>query len=96
VRCHGRPKAIGATAFGQEASSLLADYALAHGLSDLGLARRLGCPVEALAMLRLCRLPRDAGEVAQVAGRFGCDAEALAELAGVGAKGKRETTRKAA
>jgi hypothetical protein len=46
----------------------LADYALAHGLSDLGLARRLGCAVEALAMLRLCRLPRDAGEVAHPTG----------------------------
>jgi hypothetical protein len=55
----------------------LADYALAHGLSDLGLARRLNCPVEALALLRLCRLPRDAGEVAQIAGRFACDAGAL-------------------
>jgi hypothetical protein len=56
------------------------------GLSDLGLARRLGCAVEALAMLRLCRLPRDAGEVAQTAGRFGCEPEALAEVAGVGGK----------
>jgi hypothetical protein len=34
-------------------------------------------------MLRLCRLPRDAGEVAQIAARFGCDAGALADLAGV-------------
>jgi hypothetical protein len=66
----------------------LADYALAHGLSDLGLTRRLGCAVEALAMLRLCRLPRDAGEVAQIAARFGCDPQALAELAGVEPKGK--------
>jgi hypothetical protein len=35
-------------------------------------------------MLRLCRLPRDRGEVAQSAGRFGCDAEALTVLAGMG------------
>jgi hypothetical protein len=58
------------------------------GLSDLGLARRLGCAVEALAMLRLCRLPKDRGEVELIAARFGCDPQALAELAGVGPKGK--------
>jgi hypothetical protein len=62
----------------------LADYALAHGLGDLGLARRLGCAVEVLPMLLLCRMPRDAGEVAQIACRFGCDPRALAEVAGVG------------
>jgi hypothetical protein len=59
-----------------------------NGLSDLGLAGRLGCAVEVLTDLRLCRLPQDAGEVAQIAGRFGCNADALAELAGVGAKSK--------
>jgi hypothetical protein len=55
------------------------------------LARRLGCAVEALVNLRLCRLPRDAGEAAQIAGRFGCDAEPLAEVAGIGAKGNPGT-----
>jgi hypothetical protein len=54
------------------------------GLSDLSLSQRLGCPVETLAMLRLCRLPRDAGEVGQIAARCGCDPQALAELAEVG------------
>jgi hypothetical protein len=33
-------------------------------------------------------MPRDAGEVAQVAVRFGGDAQALADLAGLGSKGK--------
>jgi hypothetical protein len=52
--------------------------------ANLGLARRLGYAVEALSDLRLCRMPRDAGAVAQIAGRFACDPQALAELAGVG------------
>jgi hypothetical protein len=33
-------------------------------------------------------MPRDAGEVALIANRFGCDAQALADLAGVGPTGK--------
>jgi hypothetical protein len=40
---------------------------------------------------QLCRMPRDAGEVAQIATPFGCDPQALAELAGVGAKGNSAT-----
>ena len=60
----------------------LAEHALRHGLRDLGLAQRLGCAVEVLTDLRLCRMPRDLAEVAQIAGRFGCVVGALAEVAG--------------
>jgi hypothetical protein len=34
-------------------------------------------------MLRLCRRPFDRGEVEVIAQRFGCDPQALAEVAGV-------------
>ena len=48
--------------------SALARHAESHGLDDAGLAAALGCSVETLAMLRLCRLPAAAGPVVSYAG----------------------------
>jgi hypothetical protein len=66
-------------------ASLLAAYARSEELDDAGLATALGCPVTELAMIRLCRVPRtDPKEfwedVHQVAGRFGLNADRLAEV----------------
>ncbi len=59
----------------------LAEYALAQGgLSDVGLAARLGCPVETLVNLRLCRVPRNDADVLTIARRFGLDPATLAEV----------------
>jgi hypothetical protein len=41
-------------------------------------------------------MPWEAGEVAQIAARFSCDPQALAELAGVGAKGNPATASESA
>jgi hypothetical protein len=62
----------------------LAGYARSERLDDTGLAARLGCPVQTLTHLRLCRCPRERAplfrqDVVQIAGRFGVDADALAE-----------------
>jgi hypothetical protein len=66
----------------------LAAYQVEHGLSDLGLARELGCTAEALTMLRLCRAPREGADGAEdlrrVAERFGCDPARLAAALGLG------------
>jgi hypothetical protein len=62
----------------------LAALAAGEKLDDPGLAARLGCPVENLTMLRLCRAP-DPGmpefwdDVTQIAERFGIDPRRLAE-----------------
>ncbi len=59
----------------------LAEYALAHGgLSDVGLAARLGCPVETLVNLRLCRAPRNDADVLTIARRFGLDPVRLTQV----------------
>jgi hypothetical protein len=64
----------------------LAEYARGEQLDDPGLAARLGCPVETLTHLRLCRMPREEAplfwqDVEQIARRFGVGADFLAEVA---------------
>jgi hypothetical protein len=63
----------------------LAEYARAEGLTDDRLAAHLGCPVDDLTMLRLCRAPRPdtdgfRADVERVAGRFGADPGRLAAV----------------
>jgi hypothetical protein len=63
-----------------------AAYQQAHNLTDAGLARDLGCTIEALTMVRLCRAPREGDDGAEdvrcVAERFSCDLGRLAEALG--------------
>jgi hypothetical protein len=64
----------------------LAEYARGEKLADAGLAERLGCSVETLTHLRLCRMPRAKAplfwqDVEQIAQRFSVNAELLAEIA---------------
>ncbi len=64
----------------------LAEYARGERLDDAGLAGRLGCSVEMLTHLRLCRMPREQAplfwqDVEQIAQRFGLEPEPLAEIA---------------
>jgi hypothetical protein len=66
------------------ASSLLA-YARAEGLDDEGLAGSLGCDLNTLPALLLCRRPTGRGavfraDVEAIAARFGLDAGRLARL----------------
>jgi hypothetical protein len=66
-------------------ASALTEYAHSEDLDDVGLAEALGCPVEALAPLRLCRRPRPdpAGmreDTARIGGRFGIDPVILADV----------------
>jgi hypothetical protein len=63
----------------------LAEYARWEGLDDSALAAKLGCAVEALVPLRLCRLPDDdpAGfqrDVDALAAGFGIDGDVLASV----------------
>jgi hypothetical protein len=63
----------------------LAEYARSERLDDAGLAARLGCPVETLTHLRLCRMPRAEPphfwqEIEQIAKRFSVPAQVLAEI----------------
>jgi hypothetical protein len=65
-------------------ASLLGPFAHSERLDDISLARRLGCVVEQLPMLRLCRAPRSdpAGfreDMAAIAGHFRLDEMALRE-----------------
>jgi len=59
-------------------------YAESEGLADRELAEQLGCPVEALDAVRLCRRPRpDAGfrqDVTRIAERFGLRVGELARI----------------
>ena len=62
----------------------LAEYARSERLDDAALAARLGCSVETLTHLRLCRMPRAQAplfwqDVEKIAARFSVNAEALAE-----------------
>lgn len=61
----------------------LAVYARSEALDDAGLAARLGCPVETLPLVRLCRRPRPdplfGQDVERIADRFGLNSLALAE-----------------
>ena len=66
-------------------AEVLARYARAERLDDLGLAEALGCTPETLTMLRLCRAPRTEApgfgeDVDCIAGRVGLDADRLAEV----------------
>jgi len=63
----------------------LKEYASDEGLDEPGLATLLGCPVETLGPLGLCRRPRPAPsrfhqDVDQIAARFGVKAAVLAEI----------------
>lgn len=65
-------------------ASALATYAQSEDLDDRGLAETLGCAVEALGPLRLCRRPRSPAnlfreDVRKIAARFGVRPEILAE-----------------
>jgi hypothetical protein len=64
-------------------------FFLAHALhqiatrrvwTDNDLAAGLACPVDALTMLRLCRMPRHWEDVQTIATGCGCDAAKLAAL----------------
>ncbi len=63
-------------------AAALAGYARSEGLGDAALAARLGCTVELLPLVRLCRAPRgDARgrreDVAAITAHFGLDERAL-------------------
>ena len=65
-------------------AGLLRAYAFSESLDDTGLAAALGCPVQELTMLRLCRAPRTDSEdflddITCIAERFGLDPERLAD-----------------
>lgn len=67
-------------------SCALAAFARSEGLEDKGLAGRLGCSVEILTHLRLCRMPRAQAplfwqDVETIAQHFSLDANVLAEVA---------------
>src|SRR5262245_57442928 len=67
----------------------LACFAQSERLDDRALAERLGCDVSALTALRLCRSPdpRPPGfwtDIEVIAGRFGVNADALAEAVRLG------------
>jgi hypothetical protein len=56
----------------------LAEFARSERLDDVALATRLGCRVEDLALIRLCRAPRTGppgfrADLATIAARFGLD-----------------------
>jgi len=64
----------------------LAEYARSERLEDASLAARLGCPVETITHLRLCRMPRAQvplfwQDVEKIAQRFSVSAEVVAEVA---------------
>jgi len=63
-------------------ASLLAAYARSEDLDDAELAARLGCPVEQLSRLKLCRAPRAVAaemreDVARLANVFGVNEAVL-------------------
>jgi hypothetical protein len=63
-------------------AAALAVYARSEGLDDAGLAARLGCTVEQLPLVRLCRAPRSDAQgrredVAAIAGHLGLDERML-------------------
>ena len=63
----------------------LALYQARHGLDEAALAAHLGCAVQRLHGLALCRLPRPGGEsfraeVERLAAFIGCDADRLAAV----------------
>jgi hypothetical protein len=65
-------------------ASALEDYAGSEGLDGSGLAVELGCGVDELGQLGLCRRPRSdpesfADDVRRIAGRFAVSEDRLAE-----------------
>ncbi len=63
----------------------LAEYARSERLQDAALAARLGCGVDTLTHLRLCRMPRGQPplfwqDIERIAGRFSVDVDGLAEV----------------
>jgi hypothetical protein len=65
---------------------LLRLYADSETMNDERLALELGCPIESLVQVRLCRAPRVSGadfhaDIERVATRFGVRVERLAEAA---------------
>ncbi len=61
----------------------LAEFARSEQLDDVALAARLGCRVEDLPLIRLCRAPRPdphgfRDDLTAIAGQFGLDPAALA------------------
>jgi hypothetical protein len=66
-------------------ASAMEDYAGSEGLDGEGLAVALGCGVEELGSLGLCRRPRTepenfADDVRRIASRFGLSEDRLAEV----------------
>lgn len=66
-------------------ASAMAEYARSERLDEAGLAALLGCSVETLTHLRLCRMPRAQAplfwqDVEQIAHRFAVSAEVVAEV----------------
>jgi hypothetical protein len=64
----------------------LAEYARSERLADAALAAWLGCSVDTLTHLRLCRMPRGQAplfwqDVERIAARFAVEADVLAEIA---------------
>jgi hypothetical protein len=65
-------------------ASALAAYARAEGLSDVELAKRLGCLLTRLSAIRLCRTPRSAAgqfqqDVDRIAAAFQIDSAVIAD-----------------
>jgi hypothetical protein len=65
-------------------ASALTLYARSEGLDDPGLAAHLGCTVEQLPLVRLCRMPRSdpqqrREDVTVIAGHYHLDEQALLE-----------------
>jgi hypothetical protein len=61
---------------------VLRDYARSEGLDDAALAAALGCNLETLTMVRLCRAPADyrfKEDIDQVVARFGLNHGVLVE-----------------
>jgi hypothetical protein len=58
----------------------LVAYQQYHELTDQQLVDILGCSLENLARLRLCRVPETSEELAQVAARGNVDAQKLASV----------------
>ena len=64
-------------------ASVLHKYAMNEGLDDVGLAQRLGCDVQVLGILGICRRPNPESfrsDVLRIAERFNLNVEALAEI----------------
>jgi len=62
---------------------LLARYAAAQRLDDPALAVELGCPLEKLPVLKLCKRPRGwhrAADIQRIAAYAGCNAAALTQV----------------